>query len=422
MYYWQQYLSKLFTRNEAGKRQTRIYLDYAAATPVTESVRAAMQSFFTEHYGNPSAIHQEGQAARAAVDAAREQVASLLGIRREGVIFTAGGTESNNLILLSYLKTLHQQGRAYEDMEVLTTAIEHPATTQALAEAATWGVSVRCVPVTETGVCTAQALTACLTPQTVIVSIAHINSETGTIQPTRRLARAIREYARLHHSSPARLHIDAAQSPLWCSCRLDSLGADMLSLDAGKCGGPKGVGVVALVSPDILGQSISYGGAQERGLRPGTEAVPLIVGCAQALDEAQTHHKARSARVAPIRDAVITYVTTRLPGAHINGPQGAQRVANNVNISLPGFDTEFAAITLDTHGYAVSTKSACSSSDSAASSVVYAISQDTARARSTLRFTCPPTINEADFLAAVDVLAEHVAAMHPYQTASPGEN
>ncbi len=392
----------------------RVYLDYAAATPLHPEVLAAMMPYFTSHYGNPSAIHTEGRIAREAVESARGEVAGVLGIRKSGVFFTSGGTEANNLALLGYVRSLHAAGRPYSDMEVLTTTIEHPATSRALDEAATWGVRVRHIPLTETGRCTAEALRATLSPHTVLVSIAHVNSEIGTIQPSMALARTLRTYGAAHDRQ-IRLHIDAAQSPLWLSVRLDALGADMLTLDAGKCGGPKGSGILAVARPDIITQPISFGGGQEFGVRPGTEAVAQIVGAATALAFAQAAYSARADTVSTVRDAAWDYATATLPGVQLNGPLGEERVANNINVSIPGYDTEFAATVLDTHGFSVSTKSACSSSDSAASSVVYAISGDTARARATLRLTLGPDTPLEAVRRCLDVLAAHMQQMAPYR-------
>lgn len=391
----------------------RVYLDHAAATPVHEAVREAMQPYLHEEFGNPGALHQEGRAARAAVDTARTVVATELGIKPAGVVFTSGGTESNNLAIIGYLRTLHAAGRAYSDMAVLTTPLEHPATAATLAAVQAWGVAVREVPVDEYGRVHPATLAAHIDATTVLVTVALINSEIGVLQSTQKLARILRKQDVT--KTPIKLHVDAAQAPLWHTCRLDQLGADLLSLDAGKCGGPKGAGVLALARSQLVQAGVLYGGGQESGLRPGTEAVAQIVGTAEALQQAAVGRAERVTAVTEVRDALLTYIEAMLPEAVINGPIGDGRVANNINLSLPGYDTEFAATVLDQAGFAVSTKSACSSSDSSASAVVLACTDDGARARSTIRITLGPETSVTDGRRCIDVLADHVTTMRPYR-------
>ena len=388
----------------------RVYLDVAAATPVHPSVLAAMFPYFSDQYGNPSAIHREGQLAQQAVQTARTQVARCLQVRPELVTFTSGGTESNNLAIFGYIQSLLAAGRSPSSIHVLSTAIEHPATTMALAKAAEWGVEVENIAVSETGLIDVTDALNRVRPDTVLVTLAHVNSEIGTIQPIAKLARQLRLQARRNGQTAPILHVDAAQSPLWLSVQLPKLGADLLSLDAGKFCGPKGCGILAAARKQPVNHGVLYGGGQEHGLRPGTEAVPQIVGTATALLWSQAGQAERAAAVALLRDELIALLE-RLPGVILNGPMSADRVANNVNISWPGFDTEYVAIVLDTAGFAVSTKSACSSSDSAASSVVAHISQDQARAASTLRMTLHEDITSAHLQRLASVLQQHEQTM-----------
>lgn len=398
----------------AAKAQ-RVYLDHAAATPVRAEVLQAMAPYWSELYGNPGAIHQEGRAAKEAVDRARQEVASVTAVRPEHVIFTANGTESNNLAIRGYLDTLAQAGRDRATMQVITTRIEHPATLETVRALAATGVVVTYVPVSETGKVEPSVLRAALTSRTVLVSVAHINSEVGVIQSTQALARVLRAYAKENDQDRPLLHIDAAQSPWWQKCQLDRLGADMLSLDAGKCGGPKGGGVLVNAGRRWVTQGIFHGGGQEFGLRPGTEAVPLIVGTARALRLAQADVAERVARIATVRDALWKELQAAVPMAVWNGPRDADRVANNVHFSLPGIDTEYAAVVLDAHGYAVSTKSACSSADSSASAVVLEMTGDSDRARATLRITLGPETEWREVAELPAVLAALVQKMERYK-------
>lgn len=395
----------------------RLYLDYAAATPLSTQVLRAMQPYFVEQFGNASAIHAEGQAAARAVGAAREQIARTIGVRSEEVFFTGSGTEANNLAILGYIEYLHAAGRAYEEMEVISTAIEHPSVLEALRILEMKGVKVHSAPVSETGVIDVAAVGKLLSSQTVLLTYAYVNSEIGTIQPVKRLARTVRAYMKEHDTVIA-MHLDAAQAPLWVSCQLHRLGVDMLSLDAGKCNGPKGVGILVKRS-SIKVQSLVVGGGQEAGLRAGTENTAGIVGAAVALREAQTAHEAVAVRVSAERDALIAALRS-IPGVYLNGPDGEERVANNCNISLVGCDSEFAVVVLDAAGIAASTKSACSGAGGGGSTVVMATTGDAARATSTIRFTLGPEtyLQATDIERICHVLRSHQTRMQRFDSSA----
>ncbi len=387
----------------------RIYLDYAAATPLHERVKAAMLPYLTEFFGNPSAIHTEGKLARQAVEAARLEVARTLAIKPEGVIFTGSGTESNNLSILGYLDALKANGRSYESMEVITTAIEHPSILALLPVLKAKGVVVHTVAVDTEGVITSEALKTCLSPKTVLVAFAYANSEVGTVQPVSRLARVVRQYEQVE-GIHIMIHLDAAQAPLWLPCQLETLGVDMLALDAGKCGGPKGVGVLAL-RKNVIISAETYGGGQERGLRPGTENVAGIVGMATALALAQADASVRAEKVRSVRDQAISLLCEQIPGLVINGQNVIDRLPNNINLSLPGFDTEYAVVYLDAAGIAASTKSACAGAGSGMSHVVLALTGDASLAKSTIRFTLGEETTIADLKEVVRILQQFCQKM-----------
>ncbi len=388
-----------------------LYLDYAAATPLLGAAYEAMVPWLTTEYGNPSAIHQSGQRSRTAIEVARGTIARVLAVRAEHVLFTSGGTESNNLAIKGYLRGLHQAGRPYEAMEIISTMIEHPSVSETLSEVATWGVNIVMVPVDETGVIILPALTERLTKDTVLCVLAYVNSEIGTIQP----ARAIRRLLDAHYTGTPRplLMLDGAQAPLWLTCQLTTLGADILTLDAGKCNGPKGMGMVIVRPPAEL-LSIMGGGGQEGGVRPGTENVAGIVGAAVALEWAQAEFESRATAVAVVRDAGIALLRARLPHLMVNGAEGEARVANNINVSLPGVDTEYAVVVLDAAGIAASTKSACAGAGSGVSGVVLTTTSDPTRARSTLRLTLGPDTTLHDIERVATVLEKHLAMMSAY--------
>jgi len=366
-------------------KKVRIYLDHAAATPLDADVFRALEPYLTHHFGNASAIHEEGKNARMAVEAARAQVAKTLAIRPEEIIFSGSGTESNNLAIMGHLRHLKETGRTYETMEVLTTEIEHPSILALLPELTTLGVTVKMVGVDSTGKIQSAELRTLLSSRTVLITFAYVNSEIGVIQPVHALVRIIRQYER-ENGSRVFIHLDAAQAPLWLSCKLEALGVDALALDSGKFCGPKGVGIVAIRKPKEL-RSIVFGGGQEGGVRPGTENVAGVVGAALALELAQERYEARAEATTLVRDAAILKLRAAFPGLLLNGPEGASRVANNINVSLPNLDTEYAVVFLDAEGIAASTKSACAGGGSGVSHVVLAATGDEVRAKATLRFT-----------------------------------
>ncbi len=400
---------KGFYRKTKKSAAKRIYLDYAAATPMTAAAKAAMLPFLSDMFGNPGGIHKEGVAAKRALEGFRTEVARTLEVQESGVVFTSGGTESNNLAICGVIESLHQSGRAYESMTIVSTKLEHPATLRTLERVASLGVSVVYAPVNVDGQLDHAAFTSILSSEVVLVTLAYVNSEVGVIADCRKVRRLL-DGAEERHNITIRLHVDAAQAPLWLPCQLSRIGADLLSLDGGKCGGGKGVGALVL-NKGVTIAPLLRGGGQEMGLRPGTEPVHLIAAFATALAEAQASWQTRRDVVTKVRDYTLGAIAKRIPQAIINGPQRDARVANNIHISIPGIDAEFAVITLDTHGIAASTKSACSSKGGGASAVVLAMTGDEARAQSTLRFTLGPDTTTVDIDCMLEVLTKHIAAV-----------
>lgn len=400
-----------------GKKQdnTRIYLDHAATTPVRPEVFSMMKPFFSEQYGNPSSVHAEGVRANKAIEAAREKVARSLEVRPSDITFTSGGTESNNIALLGHIEYLiHEAEVAPKDIEIVSTTVEHPSIGKVLKWIEKHGVTVQYAPIDEEGRVIVHEFEKLLSHKTRLVSIAYVNSETGVVQDIGKIARTVHAFEKAHDGEIL-VHTDACQAPLWLPCELGRLGVDMLSLDAGKCYGPKGVGV--LVHRTRARASLApttYGGSQESGLRPGTENVPLIVGCAEAIRLAQNAWQSRSETVAPLRDTMIDTLLKTIDGAVLNGSR-EHRVANNINISIPGIDAEFAVVKLDSEGIAASTRSACSGADGAGSSVVRTMSGAEARAKSTLRFTLGEDTTTSEINKTVAVLTAHVEMTRSFQ-------
>lgn len=390
----------------------RVYLDYAAATPVRAEVQAVIVEHVAATYGNASAIHQEGQQAKAVLEAARKHVAETAKIRPEGVIFTGSGTESNNLAIIGVIEALHQAGRAYSDMEIVSTKIEHPSVLATLSALEHKGVQVLYANLTETGLIDQEQFKQQLSPQTVLCTFAYANSEVGVVQPLRALSRIIKAYSKKEGTSIV-FHTDAAQAPLWLSCTLEALGVDMLSLDAGKCYGPKGVGIL-LTRGKVSLTAVLFGGSQEAGLRPATENVPSIAGAAEAFALAQAEYTVQAERITKLRNEAIATLST-LEGVVVNGDE-IERIANNINISLLGYDSEFAVVSLDAVGIACSTRSACAGADGGGSSVVRAIYNDEARAQSTIRFTLGLKTTATDLARIKPALQDFMTTQAPYRT------
>ena len=388
----------------------RIYMDHAAATPLNLVVFKRMVPFLKTDLGNPSAIHTEGVQARLAVENARQDIATVLGIRKNGIVFTSGGTESNNLAIVGTIKKLHREYAVpYSEMEIVTTRIEHPSIMALLPVLKSTGVTIRFAEVDSDGKITLPALKAVLSPKTVLVTFAYANSEVGVIQEVTQLVREVRRYEK-ERGGHIVVHVDAAQAPLWLPCALPRLGIDLMSVDFGKCNGPKGIGVLASHGKLDLAP-ILYGGGQEQGIRPGTENVASIVGASVSLELAQANYEQRSVAVSAVRDLFIEKLQTAIPNVVINGAVGDSRLPNNINISIPPFDTEYAVVYLDAHGVAASTKSACAGAGSGESTVVLALSGDSKRARSTLRFSLGEEIKVADVTHVVATLAAYVEKM-----------
>ncbi|MFT7507441.1 MAG: cysteine desulfurase [Acidimicrobiales bacterium] len=385
-------------------KKKRIYLDYAAATPLRSEVALVMRSYERDMFANASAIHQEGVAVRNAIERAREKLARTLKIRPKGVVFTGNGTESNNLAILGTVQERCESGVAYSDMEVISTRIEHPSVSKVLAHLATLGVAIKYMEVAEDGLIIPQSLQNTLSAKTVLVSFAYANSEIGVVQEVGKLARIVRAFSKAHDTYVV-IHTDAAQAPLWLPCQLDGLLVDILTLDAGKCYGPKGVGILAMRHGVKL-SSISYGGPQEGGLRPSTENTAGIIGAVHAIILAQQGREKRMNKVSILRDRMIELLIA-IDGVVLNG-SAEQRIANNINISAPGIDSEFAVISLDQAGIACSTKSACSGASGDGSAVVQAITNDTDRATSTIRFSLGEETTTRDICKAVEVLKSHI--------------
>jgi cysteine desulfurase len=324
----------------------RIYLDNSATTRVDEKVLEAMLPCFRENFGNASSVHIFGQEARAVVEDARRAVAELLGADTREIVFTSGGTESDNAALWGAFRSRYRPGN-----HVITTKIEHPAilaTCKALESA---GAEVTYVPVNASGRVDPGAIEEALRESTILVSVMHANNETGVVQPIEEIAAIARKRGIL-------LHTDAVQSVGKISANAGDLGVDLLSLSAHKFHGPKGVGVL-YIRKGTKTIPFMTGGSHERKRRAGTENVPAIAGLGAAARLARERLSEMQARIGALRDSLESQVLSRIQGARINGHE--PRLPNISNLSFENLEGEAAVIALDLEGVAISTGSACSS-------------------------------------------------------------
>ncbi|HEY6021222.1 MAG TPA: cysteine desulfurase family protein, partial [Candidatus Paceibacterota bacterium] len=344
-------------------REKRLYADAAASTPLSVAAKAELVRLL-DLYGNPGGLHKEAVAAKEALADARKRVARALECHVEELVFTGSGTEANNLAILGLLRPLlREQGEAH----VITTTIEHSSVLEPLHALEDDGLYVTALGVNHEGRIDLKELEEAINNQTVLVTIQMVNSEIGTIQDIREVSKLLKKQNRKIY-----LHCDASQAPLWQNITVERLGVDLQTLDGQKVMGPKGVGVL-YIRKDTPVESIVWGGGQEHGLRAGTENAPLVGAFAVALEDAQKNYADNTKRVSEVRDYVWQQIQKLIPDAVLNGAVGDRRIANNINVSIPGLDAEMGVIAMDALGVAVSTRSSCDIGDEEPSHVIRAI-------------------------------------------------
>lgn len=380
----------------------RIYLDYNATAPVPDEVAGAVASVLRDCPGNASSIHAFGQHAKAVVDEARSAVAALIGAEPSEIVFTAGGTEADNLAVCGYAEAPRDGGKP----AVVTTAIEHEAVLNAakLLERRGWPVVV--LPVSASGIVSPGDVAAALdrVPRrpAPLVSVMLANNEVGTLQP-------VAEIAALAHERGARVHTDAVQAVGRVPVDITVLGVDMLTLAGHKFGAPKGVGAL-WVRRGLPLQARAIGGKQERGRRAGTENTSALEGLRVAAGRVVRQLQDEMPRQAALRDRLERGLLECVPGAVVNAA-GAPRVPNTTNISFEGVEGESLVIALDLEGIAVSTGSACSSGTLEPSHVLKAMGLSPARVEGAVRFSLGPGTTGAEIDRVIDVVPAVVARL-----------
>jgi len=421
------------------RAKKRIYLDTAASTPVDSRVLKAMMPFLSKDFGNPSSLHKEGVEAQKVVEDARKNIAGVLGAHADEIVFTSGGTESDNLAILGVARGLLVKNKISKPGHIITTSIEHRAVLEACEKLEREGWELTYLPVDKEGVVDLKALKEALRPDTVLVSVMYANNEIGTIEPIKEVAKILRHWRKnpllpeeglggggsksqseLDRTTPAgtppllsqeginmeRLpyfHIDACQAPRFLPLGVEQLGVDLMTINGSKIYGPKGTGVL-FVKRNTFVEPIVYGGGQERGLRSGTEDVAGIVGLAKALEIAQVEREKESAELTALRDYFIEELK-KISGVTINGSL-IDRLPNNVNVTVDGQFGELMVLRLDAKGIACSTGSACSAHHKDDSHVIISLGKTKTDADNTLRFTLGRDTTKKDIDYTVKVIKE----------------
>jgi len=373
-----------------SKNKKRIYLDYAATTPVDPRVAGAMLPYFSENFGNTMSLHAFGQEAKYALEESREQVSGLMGSRQDEIIFTGSATESNNLALKGIALANKNKGK-----HIIISSIEHPC----VMESARWleeqGFKVTRLKVDKYGQVSLRDLRPAIKKDTILVSIIHASNEIGTIQPIERIGRICREKG-------VYFHTDAVQSFGKISIDVNKMNVDLLSASSHKMYGPKGAALL-FIRKGVRIEPILHGGGQEQGLRSSTVNVAAIVGFAKACEIAKKEMKKEELRISGLRDRLIKGVLGRVPDSYLNGHL-EKRLPNNANFGFRGVEGESIVIQLDLAGIAASTGSACSSASLEPSHVLLAIGLKHQEAHGSLRISLGRWTKERDIVYLLKVL------------------
>jgi cysteine desulfurase len=379
---------------------SRIYLDYAASTPTDDRVWESMQPYWKEHFGNAGSLHEDGVFARKVIEQARARIAASVDAATEEIIFTSGGTESNNLAILGSVRPLLAQKLP---VHIITSSIEHSSVLDCYEALAREGAQISYAPVTSEGLLDLDAFRALLQPETYLVSVLLVSNEIGTIQPIADLVAIVRAHeASVGH--PVYVHSDASQGHVYVNASFRDLGVDLLTLDGQKMYGPKGVGAL-VAKRRVQLAPILFGGTQERGLRPGTPVTPLIVGLAEACSIARAERETLIRHVLPLRDQLCAGIQKTIPTAHINGSM-TKRIANSINFSFPGKSAEMLVYGLDRRGISVSTRSACLAGVEPGSHVIRALGRGGDSATSAVRMSVGRPTTSADIETVIGTFAE----------------
>jgi cysteine desulfurase NifS len=384
-------------------------MDHSATSPVDPEVFGAMKPYFVDSFGNASTLYSLGRNARKDMESAREKVASLIGAKPEEVIFTSGGTESDNIAIKGTAYRLKDKGN-----HIITSAVEHPAVRETCKYLEKNGFEVTYLPVYEEGIVKISDLEDAITDKTILITIMHANNEIGTIQP-------ITEIGKIARENKIYFHTDAVQSVGKIPVNVAEMNVDMLSLSAHKLYGPKGIGAL-YVRKGVRLEPILHGGGHEKGLRPGTENVSGIVGLGKACELAEKNLQEDAKYITNLRDKLIDGILNSIEKSYLDGHR-TKRLPNNVNLRFTGIEGESLVLHLDSKGVAASTGSACSSKSLEPSHVLTALGLEHVDAHGSLRLTLGKenTEEEVDYvITAVSEVVETLRKLSPLWCEIPG--
>jgi cysteine desulfurase len=385
---------------------TRIYLDYAATTPIESQVAKAMRDFEMRYFGNPSSTHREGQKARAKIDFARAAIAKFINAKPQEIIFTSGATEANNLAIkgvINYATNVLKIQKPH----VVTTKLEHQSVYNLIKELESRGViEATFVSPSKDGMIEAQDVINAVKENTVLVSIIFVSNEIGSILSVREIGSLIKD-----RRSRIVYHIDAVQAAKFYNCNVEKLGCDLLTLSAHKIFGPKGIGAL-YIKPGVKIANLMYGGSQEYGKRPGTQNTAGIIGFAKAVEllGSLEERQENAEKISKLRDKLILGIS-KIKKKELNGPTGDKRTADNVNFTIYDVDQDALMTGLDLAGIAASTGSACVSGSSQPSHVIEALGKINNRQAATVRFTLSRYTTDKEIDYTVKILSELIARL-----------
>ncbi len=371
-----------------------LYLDHAASTPLAPEVLEAMMPFLTEHYGNPTSLHQAGRASRRAIDTARAEVAELIGAEPFQIVFTGGGTAANNLAIKGVAESRKSHGR-----HIITSTIEHPAILNACRWLETQGFEVSYIDVDQYAQLDPEDIKNVLRDDTILVSLMLGNNEVGTLQPLADIGQILKDH-------PAYFHTDAVQAIGHLPIDVDELGVDLLSLTGHKFYGPKGVGAL-FVREGIELDPILHGGGQERNLRSGTENIAGIVGLGAAAKLGRETMSETQSRITTLRDRLISETLSQIEGSHLLG-HPTERLPGSVSLAFEDLMGESLLLKLDMEGICVSTGSACSSGHMDPSHVLVAMGLSNELGNGSVRITLGRSTTDQDIDRVLDILPDAV--------------
>lgn len=394
----------------SNRVKKEIYLDYAAATPLDERVKKAMESHWQVRFGNPYSIHSFGKAARKSLESARGDIAQVLGARRDEIIFTSGGTEANNLAILGVAESFKNEKRArLSSPHIISTQFEHSSVLEPLAHLRKKGFEITLVGVSEGGMVDIKKIQRSLRKETILVSVMYVNNEIGTIQQIDRIGRIVKDFRKKNNLRYPYFHTDASQAPRFLPVNVSTAGVDLLTLDGAKIYGPKGVGILFVKSGTRV-TPLVFGGGRDV-LRAGTENVPSAIGFAKALSLCNTLRKKEYEKIEKLRHYFIRVLSSCVPGALLNGDT-KRSIPGIINVSFPGLSGEALLIALDVGGVFVSTASACSSTNTDISHVIMSLSKNGKRARGSLRFSIGRETTKSELLKAIRILTSIIKKKH----------